>query len=99
MNIDNVCFVIRKSTPKRYDRMSVFQLKDGSYKAVLTSYDGTEFEYYGKKAIKYLSAFINHEFLHIIICECVSYKCSKSYDNLLKALGKYTNDEMLRDWL
>lgn len=95
LDLDKVWFVIRKSTPKRFDRMQVSRQRDGSYKLMITSEDS-----YCANTMEFLSCIMNHEFLHVILGEFVSSNYyGVSYDKLLQLIGRYSDDTMMEDWL
>jgi hypothetical protein len=95
IDLDKIWFQIRKSTPKRFDRMSICRQKDGSYKLTITSGD-----LYITNTMEFLSCIINHEFIHIILGEFVSINCyGNDYDELLKLINRYSDDTMMEDWL
>lgn len=100
-DIDKVWFAIRKSTPKRYDRMCVYRQRNGTYKITLTSSDGTEHKDYSecKTFLKHISSFYNHELLHVILGICVSDVAGHDYDELLKTFNRYTNFKIMVDMI
>jgi hypothetical protein len=95
LDLDKIWVQIRKSTPKRFDRMLISRQKDGCYKLVITSEDT-----YCTSTMEFLSCIINHEFLHVILGEFVSVNYyGKEYDNLLKSINRYSDDTVMEDWL
>ena len=95
LDLDKIIFVIRKATPKRYDRMTINIQKNGIYKLRITNNDT-----YCTDTMEFLSCIINHEFFHPILAEFVSLDCwGKKYDNFLKLINRYSDDTMMEDWL
>jgi hypothetical protein len=99
-DLSKVWFVIRKVTPKRYNRLSIYRQRDKTYKLTITDAEKESYEYYDKDALIYFSAFMNHEFLHAILMECVSiYIGNNSYDKYLEAFNRYTEEAIKEEWI
>jgi hypothetical protein len=99
LDINKVFFQIRKSTPKLYDRLSIYKQRNGTYKITITSYDGLEFKEYGEQAIDCFCAFINHEFQHIILMEVIGLGNKDGYDFFLQSFKRYTNEKLKEDFI
>lgn len=50
-----------------------------------------------EKAIEYFSAFLNHEFQHIILMEIIGLGNCDGYDDFLESFERYTNEKLKED--
>lgn len=95
LNLKLVYYIIRRATPKRFDVLCVYKQKDGRYKITITS---AEAEEWNDRPNHFIAGW-NHEFLHIIIGEVVSYKASAKYDEYLKMCNIYNIKSLADEWI
>jgi len=96
IDLDNLTFEIRKSTPKYYRRAKIC-VEKGKARIIITDEEQWTYHHEGAKGI---AAFMNHEFLHWILCSLIGYKYSgKPYDQFLEALGLYWQEVMMEIWV
>ena len=95
LDLDLVYYIIRKATPSRFNVLCVYKQTDGRYKITITSSEAIEW----KETEEQFIAGWNHEFLHVIIGEVVSYKASCKYDDYLKMCDLYDMTSLTDEWL
>ena len=95
LDLELVYFVIRRVTPKRFNVLCVYKQKDKRYKVTITS---GETEEWITRPHHFIGGW-NHEFLHVIIGEVVSYKASCKYDDYLKMCDLYDMTSLTDEWL
>ena len=95
LDLDLIYYIIRKATPKRFNILSVYKQRDKRYKITITSEEGEE---WNRRQEEFIAGW-NHEFVHVIISEVVSYKASCKYDDYLIKFGLYNMNSLLDGWL
>jgi hypothetical protein len=96
INLDNLVFQIRKSTPKYYRRAKIW-VKKGKARIVITDEEKWLESNDGMKGI---ASLLNHEFIHWILCSLIGCKWGlKKYDKFLEWQNLYWFEVLMETWL
>ena len=89
IDVDNVKFLIRKSTRLYFRRAKIKHRGNDKFEIIITNQE----KWFSEKD---MVTVLNHEFLHWILCNTIGVKWGlKKYDKFLTVLGLYYHEVLM----